>query len=276
MTKTWLITGTSSGLGRVLTEELLDRGDRVVATLRTPERLADLVVRHGSNLWVRQLDVTDRQQIRSVVSGAFAELGEIDVVVSNAGYTLVGAAEEATDEQIDRQFATNVFGPIHLVRASLPFLRAQGHGTILQVSSNVGHVGVPGASYYSASKFAVVGFFEALRREIESFGIATTIVEPGGARTGFVSAAELSPVLGDYAGTVAATAREMIASYVPPGDPRKMARAMIDVAEVPVPPVRLVLGTDAYDVIRRALADRLAQVEAQSATAPLTDVVAGG
>jgi NAD(P)-dependent dehydrogenase (short-subunit alcohol dehydrogenase family) len=271
MTLTWLITGTSSGFGRILTEQLIERGDRVAATLRSPGRLDDLVARAGDRLWVRALDVTDRARVQVVVDDAFAELGRVDVVVSNAGYTLVGAAEEATDEQIVRQFDTNVLGPIRLVRAALPHLRAQGGGRILQIGSNVGHIGVPGAAYYSASKFAVVGFFEALRAEVEPFGIGVTIVEPGGATTSFVDGADMAPVLEAYSGTPAAAPRGLAQHYDPPGDARKMVAAMIASVDTPAAPRRLVLGSDSYSVITGALRDRLAQVEAQSSSASLTD-----
>jgi NAD(P)-dependent dehydrogenase (short-subunit alcohol dehydrogenase family) len=145
MASTWFITGASRGFGRELTEQLLARGDRVAATLRKPERLADLAAAQGHQLWVRGLDVTDTAQLREVVDAAFTELGRIDVVVSNAGYGVVGAAEELSDPQIDQVIATNLTASIQLARAVVPHLRAQGGGRILQLSSMGGHIGFPGS-----------------------------------------------------------------------------------------------------------------------------------
>jgi NADP-dependent 3-hydroxy acid dehydrogenase YdfG len=146
MSANWFITGTSSGFGRHLTELLLERGDRVAATCRKIEALADLQSRYGDRLWKAALDVTDAPKVKSVVIRAFAELGSIDVVVNNAGYVLLGAAEEVSDEQIAQQLATNLVGSIHVTRAVLPHLRAQGGGRILQLSSIGGQIGLPGAA----------------------------------------------------------------------------------------------------------------------------------
>jgi NADP-dependent 3-hydroxy acid dehydrogenase YdfG len=153
MPRTWFITGTSTGFGRIMTEQLLNRGDRVYATLRKPEMLDDLRGRYGEMLIVEALDVTDTSAIRRVVDQAFNYLGRIDVVVSNAGYALFGAAEEVTDAQIRRQIDTNVVGSIQLVRAALPHLRAQGKGRILQLSSMGGQIALPGLSLYHPTLF---------------------------------------------------------------------------------------------------------------------------
>src|SRR5271165_4831067 len=154
MSRTWFITGTSTGFGRELTEQLLARGDRVAATLRRPAALGGLAGRYGAQLWVRELDVTRTAQIRDVVDAAFADLGRIDVVVSNAGYGLLGAAEELTDEQIADQLQANLVGSIQLARAVLPHLRTQGGGRILQLSSMLGQAGFPALSLYQATKWA--------------------------------------------------------------------------------------------------------------------------
>lgn len=276
MASTWFITGTSSGFGRHMTEQLLKRGDRVVATLRRPEHLDDLAERHGDRLNALSLDVTDADRAREVVDAAWDRLGRIDAVVSNAGYGLFGAAEEMTDEQVSQQLDTNVLGSIQLVRAVLPHLRAQGGGRILQLASLGGHAAYPGLTLYNASKFAMVGFFEALRGEVAPFGIGVTLVEPGGARTQFggtsAAYAELIPA---YAGTPADLMREQVRTSHPedrPGDPAKMAAAMIAAADAPQAPRRIVLGSDAYAAITRALEQRLDEVHAQRDTAPLTDV----
>jgi NAD(P)-dependent dehydrogenase (short-subunit alcohol dehydrogenase family) len=163
--QTWLITGASRGLGRELTEQLLARGDRVAATLRKPDQLADLAAMHGDRLWVRALDVTDTAAMRAVVDAAFAELGRIDVVVSNAGYGVVGAAEELSDTQTDL-IAPNLTGSIQLARAVVPHLRAQAGGHILQVSSMGGQLAFPGFSLYHTTKWGIEGFFEAFAPEV--------------------------------------------------------------------------------------------------------------
>ena len=273
MASTWFITGTSSGFGRHMTELLLARGDRVAATLRAPARLDDLAARYGDRLWVRALDVTDTAQVRAVVDAAFAALGRIDVVVSNAGYGLFGFAEELSDEQIDRQLRTNLVGAIQLVRAVTPHLRAQGGGRILQVSSMGGHLAFPGLSLYHASKWAVEGFYEALAGELAPFGIHTTLIEPGMIPTGFYGAVDRAPELRAYDGTPAADF--LRGGGVPeadmPGDPRKAAEAMIRVAELDDPPRRQLLGSDAYAMVRDALTQRLQAVEAQREIALTSD-----
>ncbi|WP_182525146.1 SDR family oxidoreductase [Nocardioides dongkuii] len=267
---TWFITGTSSGFGRHLTELLLERGDTVAATLRRPDTLAALQDHHGDRLWVRALDVTDTAALRRVVDEAFADLGTIDVAVSNAGYGLFGAAEELADHEIARQLDTNVLASIQLARAFVPHFRRQGAGRILQLSSLGGQVGFPGMSAYHASKWAIEGFYEAFGPEVAPFGIQTTLVEPGMARTEF---AGRSAVAGrdpryDDAGVlrVGAVPREAM-----PGDPRKMAQAMIDVTEREQQPARLALGSDAYAMIRAALEDRIAALDAQREIALSTD-----
>ncbi len=152
MTQTWFITGTSSGFGRILTEQLLGQGDRVAATLRRPDALDDLRASAGDRLWVQQLDVTDAAAACRVVDAAFAALGPIDVVVNNAGYGVFASVEEASDEQIKRVIDTNLLGSIYVIRAALPHLRAQGHGRILQVSSAGGQTTYPNFSYYCRIK----------------------------------------------------------------------------------------------------------------------------
>jgi NAD(P)-dependent dehydrogenase (short-subunit alcohol dehydrogenase family) len=156
--RTWFITGSNSGFGRIITEQLLARGDRVAATARNIAALDDVKAQYGDRLWTAKLDVTDTPQLRAVVESAFSDLGTVDVIVSNAGYGLFGAAEELTDEQIEQQIGTNLTGPIQLLRAVVPHLRAQGGGRIIQVSTYGGQATNPGASLYHASKWGVEGF----------------------------------------------------------------------------------------------------------------------
>ena len=268
--KTWFITGASRGFGRELTEQLLARGDRVAATLRKPDQLADLAAVHGDRLWVRALDVTDTAAMREVVDAAFAELGRIDVVVSNAGYGVVGAAEELSDAQIDDLIATNLTGSIQLARAVVPHLRAQAGGHILQVSSMGGQMAFPGFSLYHTTKWGIEGFFEAFAPEVAPFDIRTTLVEPGMIRTSFYASVVRAPVSAAYADSPAVSRGEMPLADMP-GDQAKVVAAMIDVAELDDPPRRLLLGSDAYTLVRTALAERLAAVEAQRQLAHSTD-----
>ncbi|MFD7603003.1 SDR family oxidoreductase [Streptomyces mirabilis] len=273
--RTWFITGTSSGFGRQMTEMLLERGDRVAATLRNPVRLDDLAARHGDRLWRAELDVTDTAHMRKVVDSAFAELGRIDVVVSNAGYGLIGLAEELTDEQIQRQIDTNVIAPIQLARAVTPHLRAQGGGNLLQTSSMGGHIAFPAMSLYHTSKWGIEGFFEAYALETEPFGIHTTLIEPGMVATDFYGAADITPsALPAYAGTQAADfthGKNSVPLEAMPGDPRKVAEAMIRIGDLKEPPRRQLLGSDAYSLVHDALTARLESAEAQREIAFSTD-----
>ncbi len=270
MAKTWFITGTSSGFGRNVTELLLGRGDRVAATLRRPSRLDDLAHQYGDQLWVRALDVTDTPQLRRVVDDAFTELGRIDVVLSNVGYGVFGAAEELTDEHIDHMIATNLTGSIQLARAVVPYLRAQGGGHILQVSSMGGHIAYPGFSIYHTVKWGIEGFYEAFAPEVEPFNINTTLVEPGMIRTPFFAAAVREPQHPAYDGNPDIN-REGIPLENMPGSQAKVSTALIALADQENPPRRQLLGSDAYSLVRKALLVRLAAVEAQREMAMTTD-----
>ncbi|MBQ1092803.1 SDR family oxidoreductase [Streptomyces sp. B93] len=269
MPTTWFITGTSSGFGRLLTESLLARGDRVAATLRRPEALDDLRAQYGERLWTARLDVTDTEQVRQVVADAFKELGTIDTVVNNAGYGVFAAVEEATDEQIRRVIDTNLLGSIHVIRAVLPQLRAQGRGHIVQVSTAGGQTTYPNFSYYHASKWGIEGFCETVAREIAPFGIGLTIVEPGATPTGFASALDTAPVMPEYENTPAGEVRRAIASgaFPLPNDPHRIARAIIDVVDSGATPLRVPLGSDTYDDVRASLVARLAEHDAHRDTA---------
>lgn len=265
MSKTWLITGASSGLGREMTERLLARGDRVVATLRREGALDDLQQAHAGRLTVLKLDVTDVAAIRGVVDRAFTEQGRIDVVVSNAGYGLFGAAEELGDEQIERQIATNLTGSIQLIRAVLPHLRAQGGGRIMQVSSEGGQMAYPNFSLYHATKWGIEGFIESLAQEVAPLGIDFILAEPGPTATNFAAGLVHAEPMDAYAGTPSDDVRRalMDGSFVIKGDVCRTVAAMIAAADRPNPPLRLTLGSTAYASITRALTTRLSTLEAQ-------------
>jgi len=271
---TWFITGISSGFGRHLTELLIARGDRVAGTVRDRTAVADLVATGGDRLWIADLDVTDLTAVRRAVDRAFAELGPIRVVVSNAGHGLLGAAEEATDEQMLHVIATHLLGSMQVIRAALPHLRAQGGGRILQLSSVGGQAAFPGGSMYRAGKWGIEDFVDAVAQEVAVFGIGCTLVEPSGARTNFrYGSAKLTPRIPAYDASPATGARRMLEARtaVPVGDPVAMAKRMIECAEQHPAPRRLALGGDAYTATRAQLGARIAELESQKELAYSTD-----
>jgi len=269
MNKSWLITGASSGLGKIMTTQLLERGDRVIATARREQALQDLSNAHGDRLQVLALDLTDTVQIGRVIEHAFERFGRIDVIVSNAGYGLFGPAEQVSDEQIDRLLATNLTGSLQLIRHSLPHLRAQGGGRIVQVSSEGGQIAYPGFSLYHASKWGIEGFVEAVAQEVAPFGIDFILAEPGPTRTNFAAALDLAIPSGVYQDTPAGQVHAMIASgeFKIRGDAVNTVEAIIRAADSASPPLRLALGSTAYENIHRALTGRLEALEAQRAVA---------
>jgi len=273
--QTWFITGVNAGFGRVITELLLQRGDRVAGTARKLEQLEDLKKRYSEQLWLASLDVTDNPAIRKVIDAAFQHFGRIDVIMNNAGYAIVGATEELTDEQLHHQLNTNLMGSIQVIRAALPHLRKQKGGRILQMSSVGGQIAVPGMSIYHVSKWGIEGLCEALTQELAPFHIQTTIVEPGGGRTSIFDEGRLlhAPASPAYEGTPARQTGTHLGSgnYVPPGDPIRMMQAVINSVDQAEPPKRLVLGSDAYTGIHDVLTKRLAALEAQKDVAFSTD-----
>lgn len=271
--KTWFITGTSSGIGLELARKLLARGDRVAATARKPAVLDALKAQYPDQLWVAKLDVTDTQQVKAVVAQAFAECGPVEVIVSNAGYALFGAGEEVSDEQIVEQINTNLIGSIQVIRAALPLLRAQGGGRILQVSSEGGQIAYPNFSLYHATKWGIEGFVEAVAQEVAPFNIDFTLVEPGPAKTGFAAGLVSPPAMSAYENTPAGEMRKAIASgnFDIKGDAGKMADAIIASVDTHPAPLRLTLGSDAYQRVRAGLTKRIDALDAQKAIAHSTD-----
>jgi NAD(P)-dependent dehydrogenase (short-subunit alcohol dehydrogenase family) len=248
--KVWFITGASTGFGRILAEQALAKGDKVVATARKPEQIADLQQQHPENALVVALDVTEDSAIEAAVDAAIQRFGRIDVLVNNAGYGLAGAIEEATEDEYMPVFETNVFGLIRVTRALLPHLRAQRSGHIVNLSSIGGLIGSPGWGYYNASKFAVEGFSEALAAELAPLGIYVTIVEPGPFRTDFLgrSGVEARQRIADYDATAGKT-RQYFHDQAgkQPGDPEKAVAAIIAAVEASDPPKHLVLGKIAFN-----------------------------
>lgn len=263
--RVWLITGASSGFGRALTEAAIGAGDVVIGTARRPERLDDLVAAHPDRLETIRLDLTDAAELEKVVDDLVRGYGRIDVLVNNAGRTQVGAVEETTDAELRDLFELHFFGPAALTRAVLPHFRERGTGAIVMLSSMGGQMSFAGFSAYSATKFAVEGFAEALADEVSSYGIKIMIVEPGAFRTNLFGkgAAYFSEPMEAYSATVGET-RRMVESGdgAQPGDPAKAAAAILTALDAEHPPLRLALGGDAVDAIRT----HLDQVGAELAT----------
>ncbi|MFD8567791.1 oxidoreductase [Streptomyces sp. NPDC059639] len=250
MGKVWLITGANSGFGRAFTAAAAERGDTVVATARRPQELADLVDAHPGQVEAVALDVTDLTAIDTTVAGVLARHGRIDVLVNNAGRGHVGAAEAATDGELRSLFDLHFFGPAALVRAVLPGMRARRSGEIVQMSSMGGQASFPGVGAYSATKFALEGFSEALAQEVAPLGIKVLIVEPGAFRTNLMFSNTTSGEIADYERTVGAfLATAGAATGNEPGDPAKAVAAVVSALDSDAPPLRLPLGDMGVDML---------------------------
>jgi NAD(P)-dependent dehydrogenase (short-subunit alcohol dehydrogenase family) len=250
--KTWFITGASRGFGLRIARLALERGDNVVATARCAEAVTD-ALGANANLLALPLDVTDETQARAAAAAAVARFGQIDVLLNNAGFGLLGAVEEASANEVERVYRTNVFGLLNVTRAILPHMRSRRSGRILNISSIGGYRGAAGFGVYSSTKFAVEGLSEALHAELAPLGIHVTVVEPGYFRTDFLDASSLSVSpngIADYNGTAGAVrTRAVDLNHGQPGDPDRLARVLVDFAEASDPPVRLPLGSDTVAVI---------------------------
>ncbi len=267
--RTWFITGASTGFGRKLTEEVLKAGGKVAATARKPEQISHLEEQYPGRAKTYALDVTDGAQVISVADQATTYLGAVDVLVNNAGFGLAAAVEEASEGEFMPVFETNVFGLIRVTQAFLPQLRRQGRGHILNISSIGGLVASPGMGFYNATKFSVEGLSEALAAELAPLGIHVTIVEPGPFRTDFLgrSGARAFHTIPEYDET-AGKMRRYFADQdgKQRGDPLRAAHAMMDVVESPQPPLRLLLGASALDRLRSKLDSWQREVAAWEAT----------
>jgi NAD(P)-dependent dehydrogenase (short-subunit alcohol dehydrogenase family) len=262
--RVWLVTGTSSGLGRALADAVVARGDKLVAAVRRPEANEDLVKAAPDRVRVVEVDVTKPEQVQEAVRTAVDSFGRIDVVVNNAGYGLLGGVEEATEEQIRRQFEVNMFGVFAVTRATLPVLRAQRSGHFFMVSSMSGQHGAAGLAWYSASKFAVEGFSEGLLGEVEQLGVKVTILEFGNFRTDWASRSmERSEPIPEYVQSMTFI-KNLFAEIdgKQSGDPAKAAAVIIGLAEEASPPLRVILGEDSLGWIKQKLARQIAEMDA--------------
>ena len=275
----WLITGCSSGLGRALAVRVLARGHRLIATARQPETLDELVAADPSRCRALALDVADASQVAPVVAQAAAIFSRLDVVVNNAGYGLVGAVEEYDEAQITRNFETNFFGALRVIRAALPILRAQRRGHFVNISAAAVIANYAGFSIYGATKWALEGLSESLAAEVRPLGLKVTIVQPGPFRTDFVSRSleRASAAIPDYEPSSGKFRRFLeTMNGRQPGDPAKAADAIISAVESDNPPLRLVLGKYAIDKTRRKLGSAARELDAGSAAGAATDFTMEG
>jgi NAD(P)-dependent dehydrogenase (short-subunit alcohol dehydrogenase family) len=254
--RVWFITGSSTGFGRILAEEVLKKGEIVVATARKIEQVADLEQNYPDRALALPLDVTKQDQVDAAVNKTLERFGRVDVLVNNAGYGLTGAIEEVTDAELMPMYETNVFGLLRVTRAFLPQFRKQRSGHILNLSSIGGLTAGPGWGLYQGTKFAIEGLSEALAQEVAPLGIRVTIIEPGPFRTDFLgrSGVEAAKKIDDYDRTAANARRYMVdQNGKQPGDPLKAVQAMIQVVDSPNPPLRLLLGRGALKRVREKI-----------------------
>jgi len=259
--KVWFITGASRGFGRVWADAALKRGDKVAATARKLDSIADLKEKYGANVLTLELDVTKPDQVKAAVTQAYDHFGRLDIVLNNAGYSLVGTIEEASADEIRALYETNILGPVAVIQAVLPLLREQGGGHILGTSSGLGHVTLPVIGYYCSSKWAFEAIHESLAIEVKDFGIKVTIIEPGAYATEFGSQESLkfAPGLDIYTnfkeqffGRLRGMKR---------GDPDATPDAIFKVVDSENPPLRINLGSNNLPWVRTAYAERLATWE---------------
>lgn len=253
----WVITGVSSGFGRELARQALERGDRVVGTLRKPEQQAEFEALAPGRAYARLLDLARSAEIAPLIDTIERDLGPIDILVNNAGYGLGGAVEELDEAECRHVMETNFFGTLGTIKAVIPHFRKRGRGRILNFSSMAGLMGFPGFGLYNASKFAVTGLTEALAGELAPFGIFVTVVEPGGFRTNFAGGSLVlaKQAIPEYASTFAGRVRSMRERYfgTEKGDPARAATAVLAICESPKPPVHFLLGPDVVAAARGKL-----------------------
>jgi NAD(P)-dependent dehydrogenase (short-subunit alcohol dehydrogenase family) len=274
MTKTWLVTGSSRGLGRALSTAVLEAGDTLVATARDPRQLSGLSERFGERVRTMTLDVTDGAAVEAAVQGAIDTFGRLDVVVNNAGHADSAPIEQTSEKSFRAQLETNFFGVVRMSQAALPVFRRQRSGHFLQFSSVGGRVGgTPGLAAYQAAKFAVEGFSEVLHNEVAPLGIKVTIVEPGAFRTDWggtsMRLAEVQPDYADTVGRVHDYRRQI--DGLQPGDPVRAARVLLDVVAAEQPPLRLLLGSDALQLAEQSSRARAREASVWAGVSESTD-----
>jgi NADP-dependent 3-hydroxy acid dehydrogenase YdfG len=263
--KVWFITGASRGFGKVWTEAILQRGDKVAATARKLESIAHLNEKYGANVLTLELDVTNPQQAKAAVEQAHAHFGRLDIVFNNAGYSLVGTIEEAASDEIRALYETNIIGPVSVIQAALPLLRQQGFGHILGTSSNLGHVTMPVIGYYCSSKWAFEAIHESLATEVAPFGIKVTIIEPGAYATEFGSQESLKFAQNLDVYTHFKSQFFDRLKNLERGNPDATPEALFKVVDAEEPPLRFFLGSHNLPWVRQTYSERMATWEAWQA-----------
>jgi NAD(P)-dependent dehydrogenase (short-subunit alcohol dehydrogenase family) len=262
MPKVWFITGTSKGFGHIWAAAALERGDKVAATARDTATLQDLVERHGDAVLPIELDVTDKAAVDAAVAQAHDHFGRLDVVVNNAGYGLFGTIEEVTEEQARAQIETNLFGALWVTKAALPYLREQGSGHIIQVSSIGGVQAFPTLGLYHASKWALEAFSQSLAAEVADLGIKVTIVEPTGYTTDWAGPSSVQAEhLAAYDGVRERREQTRAATPAGRGNPEATGPAILELVDAAKPPLRVFFGIGPLDIIRAEYAQRIATWE---------------
>lgn len=272
--RNWVITGVSSGFGYEMVKQVLSRGDNVLGTVRKTQPVEDLIDRYPDNFHVAIVDMRDRKAVTQLGQKAEGLFSTIDVIVSNAGYGLFGAAEELSDEEIDNIIATNLTGSIDFIRAFLPIMRKKQHGRIIQISSYGGEVAFAGNSLYHATKWGIEGFCDSLSQEMAPFNIGVTIVEPGGARTEFrYKSAKIAKPIKAYDNTPAHAFQKMLdrKNGLAAGNPERMAARIIESVDITPAPLRMVLGSGALKTTIEVLKKRLEDFKGQEQLAASTD-----
>lgn len=260
--KIWFITGTSRGFGRVWTEAALERGDKVVATARKLASIDDFNTKYGENVLTLEMDVTNEEQVKAAVAKAHAHFGRLDIVLNNAGYSLVSTIEEASADDVRALYETNVLGPLAVIKAALPFLRKQGSGHIIGVSSNLGHIVLPVIGYYCSSKWAFEAIHESLAAEVKPFGIKVTIIEPGAYATEFGTQESLKFAAGlDIYADFKQQFFARLTSFER-GNPSATPPSLFKMVDADNPPLRFNLGSHNLEGLRAAYAERIATWEA--------------
>lgn len=256
--KVWFITGASRGFGRVWAEAALERGDKVAATARSTNSIAGLREKYGENVLTLELDVTRADQAKATLAEAYTHFGRLDIVLNNAGYSLVGTIEEASAEDVKAMYETNIFGALAVIQAALPLLRKQGGGHIVGISSNLGHVTLPVIGYYCSSKWAFEAIHESLAAEVKDFGIKVTIIEPGAYATTFGSQDSLKFAAGMEIYSDFKTQFFGKLKDLERGDPNATPPALFQIVDAENPPLRFNLGSQNLPWVRAAYEERLA------------------
>lgn len=270
-TKVWLVTGTSKGLGLNLTKLLLSEGHKVIATTRNTEALEKEITTNAENLYPVELDLTSDKAVKKAIDKSIENLGKIDVVVNNAGYSLVGSMEEMTDSEFRATMDVNLFGTVNIIRNIMPYMRKQQSGHIINISSNAGYVGIGNAASYNAAKFGVIGISEALSQEVKDFGIHVTVVAPGQFRTQFMDSISYVKNRIDVYGIDETEKMWSKYSGQQTGDPEKLVKILVKITEMSKPPLHLLLGPDTYALVTQKRKEENAEFEQWKSLSLSTD-----